>query len=90
MSALDQARAEILREGRRQQARLAPYRALFAKADRIRVGSQLVAIARQVATRIGDTDWTRMLLALAADVECDILTAEAELDQLLMEKRLPS
>ena len=90
VSPLDQARTEILREGRRQQARLAPYRALFIEADRIRVGFQLVARARQVATQIGDREVAWLLLSDAADVERDTLTTEAELNQLLAEKRLPS
>jgi hypothetical protein len=89
LSPLDQARVEVLREARRQQERLGPYRTLFAEADSIRGADQLVARARAVGTVCGDTPPAWELLAAAADIELDARNLEAALDQLLLEKRLP-
>lgn len=89
-SALYQARADVFREARHQQQRLAPYRTLFAEADEIRVGFQHVAGARRAATGRGECEAAWEILAEAAALERETLLIEAELDQLLAEKRLPS
>jgi hypothetical protein len=88
-SPLDQARVEVLLEGRRQAARRAPYLALYAEADTVRLGFQIATRARQLATRLGDTAVSWELLAGAADVEREAFSIEAELDLLLEAKRLP-
>jgi hypothetical protein len=89
-SPLDEARADVLQDARRQQRRLAPFHELFTAADSIRVGSQLATEARRVATQLGDGETTWELLGQAAAVELEVLNVEAELDQCLAEKRLPS
>ncbi len=88
-SPVDRALAQILGEGRRQQARLARYRTLYAEADCIRLGLRLVARARAVGTGYGDSGSTWGILDGAAAVEREAFTAEADLDQLLADKRLP-
>jgi len=71
LSPLDEARREILLEARRQLRRL------FAESDSIRIGYQVVARARFVATVIGERDDVWDLLALAAQLERWTLAAEA-------------
>ena len=77
LSPLDEARREILLEARRQLRRLEPYREAFAESDSIRIGYQVVARARFVATVIGERDDVWDLLALAAQLERWTLAAEA-------------
>jgi hypothetical protein len=88
-SELDQARLDVVRTARHQQQRLAPYRTLFATADAVREGFQSAAAGRRAATSRGDAEESWELLAAVAALECDALSVEAELDELLAEKRLP-
>jgi hypothetical protein len=77
LSPLDQARREILLDARRQRRRLEPYLEAFDQADSIRLGHQVVAQARRVATAIGERDDVWELLAGAAWLETATWAAEA-------------
>ena len=73
-------RDEALADAHRQLARLAPHLDVYRQADEIRHDHQLVAAVRAVATRLGDTDLSWELLAVAADLERGAQLAEAHLD----------
>jgi hypothetical protein len=83
-SLLDEARAAVLRDVRRQEARLAPYRERDADAGSIRACNQVVALARREATQLGgESEVAWDLLAAAAALELLTFAAEARLDEEL-------
>ena len=78
---LDDARADVLRQARRQLAKLAPYAEHFADAGVIRALDRTAAQARRLATALGpavDAGWE--LLVQAAGLETEACALEAELD----------
>lgn len=86
-SPLDEARREVLREGRRQLARLAPYLPTYSAADLHRGLAQVAAGAQEVATLLGDTERAWELVDAAAALQREALSLEAELDERLAEGR---
>ncbi len=79
-SPLEQARHDVIREGQRQQRRLDPWRELAAEEDSIRLGHRIVERARRVATELHPCARAWDLLAAAATLERETLTAEAALE----------
>ena len=75
--------SRVVREARRQAARLAPYREAFALADLIRDAFQCVARLRQWATMLGDCDNAWILLAAASELERDGRMLEIAADDAL-------
>jgi len=63
--------------------RLARYAEHFAEADSIRICNSVIALARCVATRLGDREPSWVLLSQAAGLEVFALAAEARLDEEL-------
>jgi hypothetical protein len=78
MSALEEARRDILREARRQRARRDVEG--YADADTVRAGRRGVLLARAHATGLGDCDAAWDLLDAAAALERGVLAIEARLD----------
>ena len=80
-SLLGAARREILLDARRQMARLAPYREVYADAESVRVLDRTVTLARRLATAHGpDSDSWWELLVQAATLETEARELEARLD----------
>jgi CHC2 zinc finger len=88
-SPLQQARRQILRIARAQDARRAEWLPLWHVSDHIRLCARLVREARQWATQLGPDDpRTWPLLERAAAVEREGLSVEAELDSILADGRV--
>jgi len=79
-SLLAQARADVLREARRQRDRLAPLRDEYTIADEIRRRFHRVDDARRLATAAGDTPTAWNALAAAAALERSAYELELVLD----------
>ncbi len=79
----------VVLEARRQQARLEPFRPLFAFADYFRSAIQAVCEARARASALGDTRRAWNILVRASRVETRAHAAEALVDALLAEGRYP-
>jgi len=77
LSLLAEARRRVIRDVRRNLARLEPYREFFAESDSIRIGYRVVARARLVATACGPRPDVWALLEAAAWLEVSTLAAEA-------------
>jgi len=77
LSPLAEARRRVIRDVRRNLARLEPYREFFAESDSIRIGYRVVARARLVATACGPRPDVWALLEAAAWLEVSTLAAEA-------------
>lgn len=88
-SPLQQARRQILRIARAQDARRAEWRPLWHCSDRVRQCFTLARDARGWATRLGPEDpRTWSLLEQAAAVEREGFAVEAELDAILAGGRI--
>lgn len=87
-SLLDQARARVLAEARRQQQRLAPYRDLMTISEYIRRRLLAAHEARRLATVVGPSDRVWDALVLAAQVEREALNVEAAMDAILAGGRI--
>ena len=80
-SLLDEARADVLRDARRQEARLAPYREANADAGVICALDRTAARARRLATALGpNSDPAWEVLVQAAGLETEARAVEARLD----------
>jgi hypothetical protein len=83
-SPLQEARRQILRIARAQDARRAEWMPYWLASDHVRLCARLVREARQWATQLGpDNPRTWPLLERAAAVEREGLSVEAELDAIL-------
>lgn len=87
LTPLDEARREVLQEGRRQRGRLAPYLNTYRDADLHRGLTQVAAGAQDVATLLGDTGEAWQLVDVAAALQREAFSLEAELDERLAEGR---
>ncbi len=82
-SPLDEARAGVLREARRQPWALPGVRDLYRVSDWIRLARQQIDYVRQAATAAGPTEAAWRTLTLTAETERDVERVEAALDELL-------